>query len=71
MRLPAIVGLGRALDLILTGRPIKGKEALEWGLANRLVACGTGKQENLHSNKVYTYMIAFMEYVHFLFCLNT
>ncbi|XP_050689693.1 probable enoyl-CoA hydratase isoform X2 [Eriocheir sinensis] len=41
VRLPAIVGLGRALDLILTGRAIKGKEALEWGLANRLVACGT------------------------------
>lgn len=42
VRLPAIVGLGRALDLILTGRPIKGEEALEWGLASRLVACGSG-----------------------------
>ncbi|XP_069941615.1 enoyl-CoA hydratase EchA19 isoform X3 [Cherax quadricarinatus] len=41
VRLPAIVGLGRALDLILTGRAIKGKEAAEWGLATRLVACGT------------------------------
>lgn len=41
VRLPAIVGLGRALDLILTGRSIKAKEALEWGLANRVVACGT------------------------------
>ena len=31
------------MDLILTGRPIKAKEAFEWGLANRLVAIGTGK----------------------------
>lgn len=29
------------MDLILTGRPINGKEALEIGLANRIVACGT------------------------------
>ena len=42
MRLQAIVGLGRALDLILTGRPIKGQEAFDWGLANRLVPCGAG-----------------------------
>lgn len=47
VRLPAIVGLGRAMDLILTGRPIKGSEALDWGLANRLVACGTGKSLNV------------------------
>jgi len=31
------------MDLILTGRPIKAKEALEWGLANRVVSCGTGE----------------------------
>lgn len=41
VRLQAMVGLSQALDLILTGRAIKAKEALEWGLANRLVACGT------------------------------
>ncbi|KAK3872059.1 hypothetical protein Pcinc_022849 [Petrolisthes cinctipes] len=41
VRLPAIVGLGRALDLILTGRPIKAKEAYEWGLATQMVAIGT------------------------------
>ncbi|XP_042240110.1 mevalonyl-coenzyme A hydratase sidH-like [Homarus americanus] len=54
VRLPAIVGLGRALDLILTGRAIKGKEALEWGLANRLVACGTavGQAVNLAQSLV-------------------
>lgn len=42
VRLQALVGLSRALDLILTGRAIKAQEAYEWGLANRVVACGTG-----------------------------
>ena len=37
------------MDMILTGRPVKGKEAFEWGLANRIVACGTalGQAVNL------------------------
>ena len=43
VRLQALVGLSRALDLILTGRAIKAQEAYDWGLANRLVACGTSK----------------------------
>ena len=43
VRLPAIVGLGRALDLIMTGRPVSAKEALEIGLANRVVSTGTGE----------------------------
>lgn len=37
VRLPRIVGQGRALDLILTGRPVKADEALQIGLANRVV----------------------------------
>lgn len=41
VRLTAMVGLSRALDLILTGRSIDGKEAFSWGLSNRIVACGT------------------------------
>nr|XP_054922815.1 uncharacterized protein LOC126523684 isoform X4 [Dermacentor andersoni] len=40
-RLPALIGLSRALDLVLTGRPISAKEAHEIGLANRVVSCGT------------------------------
>ena len=40
VRLPRIVGLGRALDLILTGRPVDAQEALAIGLANRIVAPG-------------------------------
>ena len=39
-RLPRIVGLGRALDLILTGRPVAADEALAMGLANRVVEPG-------------------------------
>lgn len=40
VRLPRIVGLGRALDLILTGRTVHADEALAIGLANRVVAAG-------------------------------
>jgi enoyl-CoA hydratase len=41
VRLPRIVGQGRALDLILTGRAVSGEEALQMGLVNRLVEPGT------------------------------
>ncbi|MBW2279120.1 MAG: crotonase/enoyl-CoA hydratase family protein [Deltaproteobacteria bacterium] len=40
IRLPRIVGQGVALDMILTGRPVSGEEALRVGLANRLVESG-------------------------------
>lgn len=40
-RLPRIVGLGRALDLILTGRRVGADEALAMGLVNRVVPDGT------------------------------
>jgi enoyl-CoA hydratase len=39
-RLPRVVGLGRALDLILTGRTVEAAEALEIGLVNELVPAG-------------------------------
>lgn len=41
VRLPRIVGHGRAMELILTGRQIKAQECLDWGLATRLCAEGT------------------------------
>ena len=40
VRLPRLVGLGRALDLVLTGRPVGAEEALAIGLANRVVPSG-------------------------------
>jgi enoyl-CoA hydratase len=40
VRLPRLIGHGRALDMILTGREVGAREALEWGLANRVVPEG-------------------------------
>ena len=40
VRLPRIVGQGRALDMILTGRPVPADEALRIGLADRVVGDG-------------------------------
>lgn len=40
VRLPRAIGMSRALDLILTGRPVDAAEALQMGLANRVVAAG-------------------------------
>lgn len=41
VRLPRLIGQGRALDMILTGRPVDAKEALSFGLVDRVVAPGT------------------------------
>jgi enoyl-CoA hydratase len=43
VRLPRLVGLSRALDLILTGRPVAAEEALAMGLANRVVPRGAAR----------------------------
>ena len=40
VRLPRLIGMGHAMDLILTGRKVEADEALRMGLANRVVPRG-------------------------------
>lgn len=45
VRLPRLIGLSRALDMILTGRPVDAAEAFTMGLANRVVPAGSARAE--------------------------
>ena len=44
VRLPRLIGMSRALDMILTGRPVDAQEALQFGLANRVMPTGQGRE---------------------------
>ena len=45
VRLPRLIGMSHALDMILTGRGVGAVEGLAWGLANRVVAKGRARAE--------------------------
>jgi enoyl-CoA hydratase len=47
VRLPRLVGMGHAMDLILTGRKVEAAEALQMGLCNRVVPAGTAREAAL------------------------
>lgn len=51
VRLPRLIGLSRALDLILTGRTVTAQEAFQIGLINRLVADGQALTEAIQLAK--------------------
>ena len=47
VRMPRLIGMGHAMDLILTGRKVEAAEALRMGLANRVVPQGQAREAAL------------------------
>jgi len=54
VRLPRLIGLSRAMDMILTGREIDAHTAFQWGLVNRLVGDGKVLEEAMALAKSLT-----------------
>ena len=63
VRLQAIIGLGRALDMILTGRGVGAQETLAIGLANRVVPKENALEE---ATKIARQLVTFPQG-----CMNT
>lgn len=42
-----MIGTSRTMDMISLGRHITAREALDWGLCNKMVNCGTGNVHNV------------------------
>jgi enoyl-CoA hydratase/carnithine racemase len=63
VRLPAVVGIGRAMDMILTGRPVDAQEAHQMGLANKVVPKGASLAEAI---SVAKQLVTFPQ-----ICMNT
>ncbi len=47
VRLPRLIGQSRAMDMILTGRPVRAQEAFDWGLVNRVSEPGSALDDAL------------------------
>lgn len=56
VRLPRLIGMSHALDMLLTARPVSANEALQMGLANRVVPHGTARE---HAEALAAQMAAF------------
>ncbi|TGZ31957.1 carnitinyl-CoA dehydratase [Temnothorax longispinosus] len=54
VRLPAMIGYSRAMDLILTGRALTAQDAFNWGITHRYTSCGSalGTAMNLANSLV-------------------
>lgn len=57
-RLPRLIGIPRAKELMLTGEPISAKTAAQWGLINQVVPTGKGKETALTwAKKISSYSL--------------
>ncbi|XGW27248.1 hypothetical protein V3C99_007673, partial [Haemonchus contortus] len=76
VRLPRVIGLGRALHIILTGEAVSSQQALQWGLVTKIVDdggalnCATELARQIISNP-YNCMLADRRSVMSSFNLNT